>query len=141
MKIRSKALYQYLLDAGVLNSTPEEIAAAKRAYRKAYRDAWKKRKAPLSKELRITYTLREYRDMQIHARILGISPTALCKRLTQAAVGHTGIIPHQEELQELLQCISMTLNTVVAVHAHPELIRELHQAEAKLLTYLKAHSL
>ncbi|MDP1725555.1 MAG: hypothetical protein Q8M15_02135 [Bacteroidota bacterium] len=137
MKIKSKALYEYLLKAGVLNSSPEEITIAKKEYRKSYRNVWMKNKSKLSRELRIVYTLREYRDLKVYAKSIGTSPTALCKTLTTSVMQNKNVIPNKEQLNELLQGISMTLNIAFKMKANLQLIEELQEVETKLLNYLK----
>ncbi len=136
-RIRSKKLYEYLLNKGVLNGTPEEIELAKQAYRKSYRNAWMKGKAMLTKEVRIMYTLKEYRDLKVYAKAIGTSPTALCKTLTRSVIQNKHIIPQKEQLQELLQGISMTLNIAFKQGADLKLLEELQIIETKLMDYLK----
>lgn len=140
-KIRSKKLYEYLVNADLLNGTPEEIFIAKQEYRKEYRREWMKTKASLTKEVRIEFTRREYHNLLIYAKIIGKSPTALCKNLTSSAIQNKQIIPNKERLQEILQEISMTFNTALKLNTPVQLIKELLSIETMLLEYLNSNAM
>ena len=138
-RIRSKKLYEYLVNAGLLNGTPEEVAFAKQEYRKEYRRTWMKTKASLTKEVRIEFTRREYHNLLIYAKTAGTSPTAFCKSLTNSAIQNKQIIPNKDRLQEILQVISMTFNMALKLNSPVPLIKELHSIETMLIEYLKSN--
>jgi len=134
-RIRSKALYQYLLEAGVLSGTPEAIGIAKRKYRKQYKKQWKERKRP-RKELRIEISLREYATIKSQALTNGLKPTTYARNVLLASTGQNILIPYKDELLEVLQILSMTVIASFSNMPARSLSNELEEAERHLLHYL-----
>jgi hypothetical protein len=108
MKIRSKALYTFLLESGVLNSQDKTlIAEAKHNYRKYYQRNWKRNRPKLKKEVRFLLTHREYFDLKIRATESGLLPTEYSKDAVLTSVANMPIIPKRKELESILQAIGI----------------------------------
>jgi len=137
MKIRSKALYAYLFEAGVLNGTPEEIDRAKCDYRKSYKRQWKQQKRP-RKEIRIGFTLKQFSVIVLKAKEYDLKNTAYARNAILAAVGLKWSIPNKAQLLKILQLISMVAIALDKnITPSWQLSEQLQQAEQELLQYLK----
>ncbi len=137
MKIRSKQLFEYLKDAGVLDASAEEIAVVKAAYRRRYKRQWRKRQQLPKKELRPGFTLKQYKDLQLKAHEMGISPTALITQLVLALIESKKFIPGSDQLLTILQLIGMAsieLSREIPGSPSTELLQK---AERLLIEYLK----
>ncbi len=139
-KPKSKALYEFLLNAGVLNGTPEEIALAKVAYRKAYLLNWKEKKAPLIKEIRIVCSLKEYKDVKVFSHNLGKSPTAFTKSFVLSFIKQQTMLPNQQQLESIYQNIGLIINQSLKDKLNLNLIEKLIKIEEELNEYLKSNS-
>jgi hypothetical protein len=136
MKTRSKPLYEYLLNLGVLQASKEEIAKAKQQYRKEYKKRWKKERLP-HKEIRIVLSLKEYKEVSILAHQFNLTPTSYLKALLCTAIEEKILIPNRDKLLELLQLISIcTIGTIKQTIPPWELQEQLLTAENRLLEYL-----
>jgi len=137
MKIRSKALYQYLAEQNVLRGTPDAIATAKRNYRRLYKKQWKQRRRP-RKEIRITVTLKQYADIASIAREQHTSPTALARTAILSNVEGSNYVIHDEQLLHILQVISIAaIAALKQTITMQELSLLLTKAETMLLQYLQ----
>lgn len=140
MNIRSTSLYEYLLSSGALDGTPEDIARAKREYRKKYKREWKKNKQLPHRELRPSFSLKDYEALKVRAGEMGYeNPTAYIKQLILASLEQKSIVPHREQLEQILQYVSMALNAVIKAEytldkRYVQVL--LSEAEIKLSTYL-----
>jgi hypothetical protein len=137
MKIRSNPLYTHLLQAGVLNGTPEEISACKLEYRRLYKRQWKRVKRP-RKEIRIEFTLKDFTSIKYHSGQLEIPHTTFARSAILAAVGINNHIHQKDQLLQILQFISISLNAVTKnTMTLPQIRDVLQQAETLFLDYLK----
>jgi len=137
MKIRSKALYAYLLEAGVLDGTPEEIDSAKCDYRRIYKRQWKLQKRP-RKEIRIEVTLKQFAAIASKAREFELKHTVYARNAILSAIESNPSIPNKNQLLNVLQLISMAViasakNTLSSW----QLSEQLAKAEDTLLQYLR----
>jgi hypothetical protein len=107
--MRSKALWKYLSDAGVLDGSEEEIQTAKKAYRRMYKREWKRKQQIPKKEIRPLFTLREYADIMRKAKDKDKSPTAYGKQLILASLDIHSPIQDRAVLLEILSHISMSV--------------------------------
>lgn len=136
-RIRSKKLWQYLFDAGVLNGSEADILKAKAEYRKKYKREWKQNRLIPKKELRPTFTLKEYQMVRFKAQTLKLTATAFLKEVTLASIEGKQIIYNKEELLKILQLISMSI-IAFGNNEHRFIITEqLYEAEKLLLEYVK----
>jgi len=137
MKIRSRALFTYLQQAGVLNDTPEVITLAKKRYRRLYKMRWKKRSRP-RKEIRFEITLRQFQAINANAVRCAVKPTTYCKNMVLSAVETHSLIPRRDVLLQVLQHLGMAITTLQKHGMSHEAITRLTRAEQQLLTYITA---
>ena len=134
-KVRSKALWKYLFEKGVLEGTDEEIQQAKREYRKQYKREWKLRRLK-QKEIRPSFTIKEYQAIQQVAKKAGLKPTGLARQLLLSHAEGNTFIHNRDILLQVLQNIS-----IVAIHLVKQCPKEdytklIEKAEQLLLNYL-----
>ena len=134
-KVRSKALWKYLFEKGVLEGTDEEIQQAKREYRKQYKREWKLRRLK-QKEIRPSFTIKEYQAIQQVAIKAGLKPTTFARQVLLAHAEGNAFIPNRDILLQVLQNIS-----IVAIHLVKQFPKEdytilIEKAEKLLLNYL-----
>jgi len=137
MKIRSKKLYQYLLESGVLNGTPEAIGMAKLAYRNAYKKAWKQQSRP-RKEIRFIVTLKQFESIKIKASEYELRPATYSRSVILQAAEGSLVIPHRDQLLKVLQLVSMATIASERSVLNSLLSAQLAEVEYLLLTYLSA---
>ncbi len=135
-KVRSKALWKFLFEKGVIpNGTEEEITEAKKEYRRLYKKAWK-RSRKKQKEIRPSFTIKEYQAIQQVAEKAGLKPTTLARQLLLSHSEGNAFIPNRDILLQVLQNIS-----IVAIHLVTQFPKEdytilIEKAEQLLLNYL-----
>jgi|GEM_PF-1263096 len=138
MKIRSRNLYEYLLQSGALRGSEDDIAFAKQEYRRKYKQQWKKISRP-RKEIRIEVTLKQYEAIKIKAMELELLPTTFSRSAILASTLIKHYIPYKDRLLKILQFISRiaiaTSNQSLSAGQVCELAS---QAENMLLLYLKS---
>jgi hypothetical protein len=134
VKIRSKALRSYLLEAGVLNGAPEQIAYAKQAYRKQYKKQWKKRLRP-QKEIRYTVTIKQFEVIRRDAQRLAMKHSTYAKYCLLERSGQPPV--RNDCLLEILQLVSMATIAVERKSSIYQVQQLMQKAELKLLDYLK----
>jgi hypothetical protein len=111
MKIRSKALFIYLSEAGVLNGTPEQIANAKKCYRTLYKKNWKQQKRP-RKELRIEMTLKQHAAVTAAAYTSKLKPTSYARQIILHAANAGACPISKDEVLGVLQSVSIAYNAL-----------------------------
>lgn len=139
-KPKSKKLLEYLNRVGVLNGTPQEIELAKIEYRKQYQRNWKQTKSPVIKDLRITLSLREYKDLKVYLYDSKITPTAYSKQIILKSINGKKIIPNHGELQIIYQKIGMAINQSLKDHSNLKLLETLIKIEDDLNNYLNKNA-
>lgn len=115
MRTRSKQLWKYLSDSGVLNGNEADIYEAKIRYRKEYKRRWKMdRKRYPHKSVRVLFSLREYHELKYTAICAGTNPTAYIKNLTLQSLN--GTLPIQPDvIKEVLALIGKGINKCALV--------------------------
>jgi hypothetical protein len=136
MKTRSTALYQYLLSAGVIGGSKEDIALAKAQYRKLYKKQWKARHRP-RKELRIEVTLKQLADIKVKAASANMRHTTFARSILLFSLNEPLPLFHRDTLLQVLQYISMASIHITRNNPNRvQVLRLVQQAEAALLQYL-----
>ncbi|QTE35863.1 hypothetical protein J3L18_22325 [Mucilaginibacter gossypii] len=136
MKTRSALLYQYLLSAGVIGKSEEDIARAKAQYRRLYKKAWKAKHRP-RKELRIEVTLKQLADIKVKAASANMRHTTFARSILLLSLNEPLPLFHRDTLLQVLQYISMA--SIQITRSNPnriQILRLVQQAEAALLQYL-----
>lgn len=139
-KIKSKKLLEYLTETGAINGTEAEIKAAKIRYRKEYQKNWKQSKSNLIKDLRITLSLREYKDLKVFVYDLQKTPTEYSKQIILQSISGKKIVPNRQELELIYQKIGMAINQNLKDHSNIKLVETLIKIEEDLLNYLNSHA-
>lgn len=134
MRIRSKALYQYLLRVGVLSGPEEGIALAKAEYRRQYKLHWKKQNRP-RKEIRFEVTLKQFAAIRAKALEQDMRHTTYVKAIILASIGQPSAL--DDRLLHVLQLVSMAAIATSRETNSARVNHLLQQAEAALLEYLK----
>jgi hypothetical protein len=136
MKTSSKELYAYLEKSGVLLGTEEDIAQAKREYRRLYKQHWKQQKKP-RKEIRIEFTLKEFAVIKQWAVELQMPHTTYSRSVILQSIKSKFRIQNIQALLEVLQTISMVSIASLRNIPSRELSKQLIQVEEKLLLYIQ----
>lgn len=105
MKIRSQKLYSYLQTTGTLDKAPEDIALAKKEYRRIYKRNWKQIQRP-RKELRIEFTIKQYDIIKLKAMACGQRPTTYARSVILSATEQQRHIICRDTLLLILQLVS-----------------------------------
>jgi len=135
MKIRSRPLFDYLIEADVINGTPEQIAYAKKAYRKQYKRNWKLRKRPV-KEIRFTVTLKQFTALKTKAQAADMPHTSYVRHIALSSIGQP--MPETDVLLAALQSISMASIAISRNKPVADVTPLIEAAENIILKYLKA---
>ncbi|OFY47804.1 MAG: hypothetical protein A2W85_13455 [Bacteroidetes bacterium GWF2_41_31] len=118
-----ESLYQYLHRIGLLEqeTSPEELAQAKREYRKTYQRAYQKiyRDANIRKDIYFTPT--EHKQLSKIAQKYHLSVPGLCKQLTFAYLKTQFVLPDDQQVRGLELYLRGVTNN------HNQLIRYIHQ--------------
>ncbi|MBX7204116.1 MAG: hypothetical protein K1X81_01715 [Bacteroidia bacterium] len=138
---RSKALWQYLSLRNLLEASEEDIAQAKKEYRKEYKKQWKKEKGLPHKELRPSFSIKEFEQLKRFSADAGFdTPTGFIKELVKTTISGKSTIPHREQLMLSLQYLSMALNNILqngVVTDMKQLENHLTIAEDILISYIQ----
>src|SRR5574338_608523 len=107
MKIRSKALYQFLVDTGAIDGTKEEVEAAKKEFRRRYQRENKRKRKALQPDIRISLTHRELFEIKVKAIECGMSYTDYIKQTVLSTLTNTLVIPNRSTLEQILQSLGI----------------------------------
>lgn len=133
-KIRSKNLWQYLYNSGVLNGTLEDITNAKREYLRLYKKQWKLNRIP-KKEMRPAFTLQEYQTIKLKAHEACLHPTVYVKQTVIARLTGKLNVADKETLLLALQQLSIAITASKNILPKYSL-QQLLFAEKLLLEYI-----
>jgi hypothetical protein len=133
MKIRSNALYQYLLEADVLNGSQEAIARAKQDYRKRYKRQWKQQ-AQQQKEIRFSITVKQFAAIKAKAQASALGHTTYARNVVLAAIDQA--VAPNDTLLAVLQSISMAAIAIEQGKQIQSVYEMVRKAELTLLQYL-----
>ncbi len=136
MKTRSNELYAYLQKAGVLHGPEEDIAQAKREYRRIYKQQWKQQKKP-KKEIRIEFTLKEFVVIKQRAMEFHMPHTTYARTVILQSVHSKVHIPNIQVLLEILQIIGTASIASFRNAPSRQLSQQLIEAEDMLLHYIQ----
>lgn len=123
MSRRSKRydkFYQFLtpyLEKG----NPEEIAWAKREYRRIYKASWRKTQRKENKAYTVSWTKEELRTLTESARKHKQKPTRYIKQATLAYINKRYVVPDQREINRILQLVAMTYNAIENISQESEI--------------------
>jgi len=115
---RNQALWDYLEAIGVLqNGSKEDIKAAKRAYRKDYLLAFKRRQRSAKAEYTISFSKADGEHGRIvqAARTHAMSVSAFVRKAALAYLDQTYLVPHPHQVVHLERLLSECLNEIKAI--------------------------
>lgn len=136
MKVRSKALWAYLVQNGVLDKDEATIARVKKLYRKEYKQKWKKERRLKKFELRPCFTLKEYTAIQVAAKRAGLKPTTFAREILLATAANTEPIPNKPILFKALQFVTIAAISLSKAGTAIHILESIETAEKLLLQYL-----
>lgn len=144
MKIRSQKLFAFLKEKGVLEGTDEQIKEAKRAFRKQYKDDWKKFHRLKRREISSLFTSVEYEVIRTEAKRVGLPPATYVRQTILAVISNNPPLVDRQKLLKALQLIGMSnislslATTPVSLPIVSEHVEQLSEAEQILLAILNA---
>jgi hypothetical protein len=94
-------LQEYLETLGVLDGTPEEIAAAKVEFRRLYKRLHKKQKRNQERKIEVWVTETEWGAIEQAATTHQLSMVAMLKKSALAYLAQRYIVPRRQEVGEL----------------------------------------
>lgn len=138
MKVRSKALLQFLMDRKLLGASEQEIVQGKREYRKLYKAEWKRNRQKPVRELRPQFTLKQFVELKAIASGLGYKhPTKYLKQLALSQVSGMPLVKNPDVLRQALQHIGIAIS-LGAQKSNPQAIQErITEVEKILLQYVE----
>jgi len=111
--------YQFLtpyLEKG----NPEEIAWAKKEYRRVYKATWRKAQRKENKAYTVSWTKEELQTLIESAKKHRQKPTRFIKLATISYINKRYLVPNQQEVNKLLQLVAMTYNAIETISQETE---------------------
>ncbi len=140
-RIRSKNLWQYLCDAGLLTASEEDISKAKAEYRREYKKKWKQNRQMPIKDVRLSFTLKQYQGLKNKAGAMNTTPTVLSRDLVLAFIHSNQLVPDKDHVHIILQHLCMgSIALLQERHIDPSIIDHIQTAENLLTEYLDRHA-
>ena len=139
MKVRSKDLWNYLLQSGALESQDEAIIQnAKRIYRKMYKRDWERKNRNI-RELRIRFSFKQMNEIARHSKLFNLNCTSYAKEVILTSQENRIMIPCREELLGILKDVGMAIN-ILSEKPDAKVQTLLYKAEIQLIDYLNLGS-
>ncbi len=136
--IRSKLLYQYLKEQGVLDMDEAQITHAKKEYRRLYKKQWAENHKGLKKDIRISLTQKEYSLIRHIPTEPNMTLPSFTKALLLAVANKKQRIPDETELIHVIQSLSVTISASHDLIPRP-ILNQYLDIETKLRAYIDAH--
>ena len=106
-------LCSYLRSSGVLeNGTSEDIQKVKNDYWKEYKRIWRKNKRKSGKEITISFSIDEFKEITSESKRHKLSRTKFIKQACFAYINKSYIVPDFKEVKRIAQQLSMTYNSI-----------------------------
>ncbi|MBK7357752.1 MAG: hypothetical protein IPI45_13595 [Saprospiraceae bacterium] len=106
-------LYSYLKSSGVLeNGTHEEIQKVKKEYWKQYKKKWRNNKRRQDKEIAVSFSKDEFREITTESKRHKLSRTQFIKQSCFAYLNKSFIVPDIKEVRKISQLLSLTYNSI-----------------------------
>ena len=136
-KIRSKVLYAYLKEQGVLKGSKRDILIAKRNYRRLYKNNHARQARRSKREIRFQISKQEFQQTQALCDAkYKVTPTGLAKQLLLSRVSTGAFIPDSSRLLAVLKQLGIAINQLNTDKTDFYIIDKLLQAEKDLLEYI-----
>lgn len=131
-KIRSKRLYEYLLNRGVIEASDEVIQEAKKEYSRQYKKQWRLSRVK-QREIRLSFTEKEYTQIQKLAKQARLKTTTFVTDFILSSIQNNPLRADRDALLKILQLVGMAINIC---KDNQEVKEYLLQAESLLLQYI-----
>lgn len=106
-------LYSYLESSGVLEKgTHEEIQKVKNDYWREYKRNWRKNKRKMVKEITISFTQDEFKEINSESKRHKLNRTNFIKQACFAYVNKSFIVPDLKEIKKISQILAMAYNSI-----------------------------
>ncbi|MBK8954991.1 MAG: hypothetical protein IPM34_05470 [Saprospiraceae bacterium] len=106
-------LYSYLKSTGVLeNGTHAEIQKVKNDYWREYKRNWRKNKRKIGKEITISFTKEEFKEISSESKRHKLSRASLIKQACFAYFNKSFIVPDLKEVKKISQILAMSYNYI-----------------------------
>ncbi len=139
-------LCSYLRSSGVLeNGTSEDIQKVKNDYWKEYKRIWKKNKRKSEKEITISFTQDEFKEISIESERHKLSRTKFIKQSCLAYINKRYLVPDEIDVKRISQLLSMTYNSIqekfeeklIDKSAGQEILNRIFKIEREILPVLQ----
>lgn len=113
-RLSSKSnLYSFLKSSGVLESgTHDQIQKIRVEYWREYKRKWRKAKRMSEKEITISFTDAEFKEIINEAKRHKLSRTKFIKQACFAYMNKTFIVPDLIEVKKISQILAMSFNSI-----------------------------
>ncbi len=106
-------LYSYLKSSGVLeNGTHEQIQKVKKDYWREYKRNWRKNKRKSEKEIVISFTAVELKEIQIESKRHNLNRTKFIKQACFAYINKSFIVADSKTVKLIAQLLSISYNSI-----------------------------
>lgn len=113
-KLNAKSnLFSFLNSSGVLeNDTHDQIQKLRAEYWREYKRKWRNAKRKSEKEITISITQDEFREISIESKRYKLSRTKFIKKACFAYINNIFLVPDSKEVKRIAQQLSMTYNSI-----------------------------
>lgn len=113
-KLNAKSnVFSFLKLNGVLeNGSHEEIQKVRAEYWREYKRKWRNVKRKSEKEITISFTQDEFKEISIESKRHKLSRTKFIKKACFAYMNKIFLVPDSKEVKRIAQQLSMTYNSI-----------------------------
>jgi len=113
-KLNDKSnLFSFLNSSGVLeNGTHDQIQKVRAEYWREYKRKWRNAKRKSEKEITISFTQDEFKEISNESKRHKLSRTQFIKKVCFAYINKIFIVPDSKEVKRIAQQLSMTYNSI-----------------------------
>ncbi|MBK7800102.1 MAG: hypothetical protein IPJ53_13450 [Saprospiraceae bacterium] len=113
-KLNDKSnLFSFLNSSGILeNGTHNQIQKVRAEYWREYKRKWRNAKRKSEKEITISFTQDEFKEISNESKRHKLSRTQFIKKACFAYINKIFIVPDSKEVKRIAQQLSMTYNSI-----------------------------
>ena len=113
-KLNAKSnLFSFLNSSGILeNGTHDQIQKVRSEYWREYKRKWRNAKRKSEKEITISFTQDEFKEISNESKRHKLSRTQFIKKVCFAYINKIFIVPDSKEVKRIAQQLSMTYNSI-----------------------------
>jgi len=113
-KLNAKSnLFSFLNSSGILeNGTHDQIQKVRAEFWREYKRKWRNAKRKSEKEITISFTLDEFKEISIESKRHNLSRTKFIKKACFAYINNIFLVPDSKEVKRIAQQLSMTYNSI-----------------------------